>query len=143
MFCFTDSTLALNNVKQRWHKEKRIRDQHQAAGDAQKKSPAKSARREQPTYDNNPGVTWEFLNRLRAENVEGLVFQRQGEQYSPWQRVQIPPQRQVQEERPATFAEAVRHQLNATNGTPGAPGATQGMILLIIKCRKLAYTGSL
>ena len=107
-----------------------MREQQRRALTLQK-STGKSARRVQPTYDNNPRVTLEFLNRLRAENGDGLVFQREGEEYSPWQRTQTPPRRQVQEERPATFAEAVRHRLNASNGTSGAPGATKGTVLFI------------
>lgn len=138
MFCSTDLILALDNVKQICDKEIKTRGQQLHALQLQK-STGKPARREQPTYDNNPRVTLEFLNRLRAENGDGMVFQCQGEEYSPWQRAQTPPPRQVQDERPATFAEAVRHKLNATNGTSGAPGATKGTIFLTFKCLKLTY----
>ena len=125
MFCFAKLTLAVDNVRKICDKEVKLREQQLYALQPQK-SNGKPDRREQPLYDNNPRVTLEFLCRLRPENGDGLVFQRQGEEYSPWQRHQTPPPRQVQEERPATFAEAVRHKLNATNGTSGAPGATKG-----------------
>lgn len=133
---FTNLSPALDTVKQLCDKEKETRKQQFDAFQLQKSS-GKSARREQPIYDNNPRVTWEFLNRLRAENGGGLLFQSQGEEYSPWQRDQTPPPRQVQEERPATFAEAVRHKLNATNGTSGAPGATKGTESLSLSASKL------
>lgn len=125
VFCFADLTLAVDNVKIICDREFKLREQQLYALQPQKPN-GKPNRREQPLYDNNPRVTLEFLNRVQAEGGHGLIFQRQGEEYSPWQRHQSPPPRQVQEERPATFAEAVRHKLNATNGTSGAPGASKG-----------------
>lgn len=136
MFCFADLTLAVHNVEQIWHKETRIRGQQRAA--EEQRLTGKPARRDRPTYDNNPLVAWEFLKRLQAENGgDGLVFQRQGEEYSPWQSAQVPPQTQVPAERPATFAEAVRHKLNATNGISGPPGATKGMVFPTPQCLQL------
>lgn len=139
MFCFIDLTLAMENVKQRWYKD--ITDRQEAAELALQlpKWAGKPSRREHPTYDNNPRVTVQFLDRLRVENDDGLVFQLPGEEYPPWQRVQIPPEEQVQEKRPATFAEAVRHKLNATNGTSEASSATKGMMFPILKCLQFTY----
>lgn len=126
---------ALENIKPICDKETENRKQQLYALQHQKPN-GKSARREQPTYDNNPRVTLEFLERLRAGSGNGLVFQNPGEEYSPWQRDQTPPPRKVQEERPTTFAEAVRHKLNATNGTSGTQGATKGTDLCFLKCFK-------
>ena len=139
---FANLSPALDNVKQICDKETENRKQQLYALQSQK-SNGKSARREQPIYDNNPRVTLEFLNRLQAESGNGLVFQNQGEEYSPWQKDQTPPLRQVQEERPTTFAEAVRHKLNVTNGTSGAQGATKGTESQFSNASKPAHLGSL
>ena len=131
IFCFTDLTLAMENVMQLSAKEKNLREQRETTT-SERRSAGKPARREQPAYDNNPRVTLEFLERLQVQSPGVLVFQQSGEEYSPWKEVEIPPERKdFKEERPATFAQAARYKQNVANGMPEVPGTIKGMEFLI------------
>ena len=112
----------------------------------------KPARAEHPAFDINPHVTIEFLDRIQFEQKDALrngevrhdalIFQQPDEEYSPWRVVEVQPvQKDFKEERPATFAQAVRHKLIITNGASGTSGPTQGKRFLVLSWPPIAYLG--
>lgn len=138
-----DPILAVENITKLWHKQT-------AEPQLEDRAPRRNGRpsRERPAFDINPRVTLEFLNRIQLEQSDGpvhhdgLEFQQPGEEYSPWKGIELPPVRNDwKEERPATFAQAVRHQINIPNGVSGTPGPAKGQKSLLRNHPHLTYHG--
>jgi len=101
------------------------------------KSTGKPVKKEYPAFDINPLLTRGFLSRLKAwkeeeavseqreffqgkENHRAVSFQQFSEQYTPWKDVEIEEEKpQVAEDRPTTWAEALRRKQNLANGGGG------------------------
>ncbi len=111
----------------------------------------KPAKIEYPPFDINPLLAKNFLMRLNTwkeedviseqrlffqekENHGAVSFQQTSEQYTPWKDLEIEEEKpQVVEDRPTTWAEALRRKQNLANGivenSQGRKGDTPPYVL--------------
>ncbi len=133
VFCLANLSAAVENVRQLCQKEKLEQELKKPASPRQRPV-GKPARKEHPSFDINPRVTLEFLERLQVDNVDGLVFQQPTEEYSPWKGVEVQPERKdPKEERPTTFAQAVLLKLNPPNAISETSDATKGQMISLLR----------
>ena len=94
----------------------------------------KPPKKEYPTFDINPRVAREYLERLRTrkeqdadeeqrvffnekENHEAVHFQQPNEQYTPWKDLVVEEEKsEIIEGPPTSWAEALRRKQNLANG---------------------------
>ena len=117
------------------------------------RSSGKPSKKEYPTFDINPLLAKNFISRLMAwkegdighesreffdekENHGAVSFQQHNEVYTPWKDVDVEEEKpQVPEERPSTWAEALRRKQNLANGTAECAQAPKGKDASIIDPR--------
>lgn len=142
MLSLLKDTSAFEHVEQLHQKSKEIKPTPKDA--SRPKSSGKPAKKEHPAFDLNPLIAQNFLARLKClkeedptserriffqetENSESLTFQQPNEQYTPWKDLEIEEEKpQVAEERPSTWAEALRRKQNLANGGGGNSLAPKG-----------------
>lgn len=123
---------ASEQVEQIYQKTKEIKPAPKEA--ARPKPFGKPAKIEHPPFDLNPLLAKNFLARLKTrkeedaaseqrvffeekENHVAVVFQQSSEQYTPWKDLEIEEEKPlVTEDRPTTWAEALRRKQNLANG---------------------------
>ena len=97
----------------------------------------KPPKKEYPAFDINPTLAKNFLLRLKTwknkdaaaeqreflqekENHAAVSFQSSSEQYTPWKDVEMEEEpQQVVEDRPTTWADALRRKQSQANGIGG------------------------
>ena len=112
------------------------------------KSSSKPVKKEHPAFDINPLLAKTFLSRLKTwkdeeavseqrnfyqekENHGAISFQQPSEQYTPWKDVEVEEETpQVADDRPTTWAEALRRKQNLANGTNGSIQVQKGDVTL-------------
>ena len=86
-----------------------------------KKVSVRQLRKEQPLFDINPRIAWEFLNRAKSwDRSAAVIFQAEGEQFTPWKdedEVHSPDAPPVA---PTSFVEALRSKLQDSAPPDGA-----------------------
>ncbi|KAL6716692.1 hypothetical protein ACLMJK_006260 [Lecanora helva] len=112
---------------------------------ARPRSSGKPAKKEYPAFDINPLLARNFLSRLKAwkekgadeesqaleekENHGAVSFQQTGEQYTPWKDVEVEEEKpQAIDDRPSTWAEALRKKQSLSNGLNGNLETQKGPI---------------
>lgn len=92
----------------------------------------KNVRKEHPAFDINTQVALEFVKRTEVEESKTMVeFQKPSEEYSPWKGVEVQQEKkEVKEERPSTFAQALAKS-NTANGLSSVAGAPKGQCLYV------------
>ena len=128
----TNDMLAYEDVEQIYQKSKEAKPVPKEP--SRPKSSGKPIKKEYPTFDINPLLARNFLLRLKTwkedgaaseqrdflqekENHGAVSFQQSSEQYSPWKDVEVEEETpQTAEDRPATWAEALRRKQNLANG---------------------------
>ena len=76
-----------------------------------------------PTFDINPHVAREFIDRCKAEESKlGVEFQKEAEEYTPWKNLKEQEEKQkASEAKPAGYAAALLAKLNITETPIQAP----------------------
>lgn len=84
----------------------------------------------------------EFLARFRSkEGQDGIEFQKDSEQYSPWKMMELEEEsKAANENRPTSFAQAVRKQSmekfsNAAGASNGEPWRVESCTAHTYACR--------
>ena len=139
---YTYDSVAYENVEQIYQKSKETKS-------TQKETPrpklsGKPLKKEHPTFDINPLLARNFLSRLKGfkeeaatseqrtffgtrENHGAVSFQHNSEQYGPWKDVDIEEEKlQTCEDRPTTWAEALRRKMDLANGVAGNAETRKG-----------------
>ena len=140
--CDVDKILAYEQVEQIYQKSKEVKPISKES--SRSKPSGKPSKKEHPTFDINPLLAREFLLRLKTweqadgsseqreffrekEKHEAVTFQQPNEQYTPWKDVDTEEEKpQVAEDRPSTWAEALRRKQNLTNGHDATPQVAKG-----------------
>lgn len=135
--------LAAEQVEQIYQKSKETKS---APKESIRPKPfGKPAKIEYPPFDINPFLAKNFLARLKTwkeedaaseqraffeekENHGAVSFQQTSEQYTPWKDLETEEEKpQVVEDRPTTWAEALRRKQNLANGIVENPHAPKGI----------------
>ena len=136
------SFVAYEHVEQLYQKS--TEQKPTTKGNSRPRSLGKPVKKEYPTFDINPRVTKDFLSRLKAwkdedptsearqffhekENHDAVSFQQPNEQYTPWKDLEVEEEKpEIPEDRPATWADALRRKQNLANGTSGNSDVSKG-----------------
>ena len=141
----THHALAYDHVEEIFQKSKEVKPVSKEV--PRPKSSGKPAKKEYPTFDINPSLAKNFLSRLKTwkaedaaseqrdffqekENHRAVSFQPSNEQYTPWKDVEIEEEpQQVVEDRPTTWADALRRKQSQANGMGGNSQAFKGTVI--------------
>lgn len=141
-FSISNRILAYEHVEQIYQKSKETKSVPKEV--ARPKSSGKPVKKEHPAFDINPLLAKNFLTRLKTwkedeavseqrdffqekENHGAVSFQQSSEQYTPWKDIEIEEEKpQVADDRPSTWAEALRRKQSLGNGTNGNVQSQKG-----------------
>ena len=116
--------IASEKVEQLYQAE--LKAQETLKDPQRKRSSYKTAtRKDHPLFDVNPRIAREFLLRSQLDtNNNGVSFQQAHEQFTQWkeEEEQALKVEQTQEERPASFAQALLRKLNIAEDDEGSNG---------------------